>query len=212
MNKLLIVLSLCPFFAFSQDRVDNELPKIVDTIASIKKATGWMKNDVGKWVSKSNAIPSEYSDINTNCIEFLEFQLLKVVYKNEFYFCLINKSKSAINFYLLNFFNAEKIQLADTTINLHFKPICKGVIYAKTNLVKSLINEIYKEFNDENSFAEYDELQINFSISKTKNYLRFFITDKYSSLCGSEETPLEKKYFETTINNFSFFNQLITNN
>lgn len=212
MNKLFFFLTFLPCLAFSQERVDSELPKIVDTLSTIKTATGWMKNDIGKWVNKPNAIPYEYSDFNSTCIDFTEYQLLKMSYKDDNYFCIIHKSKMETKFFLFTYFTTEKIKLSDTTINLQFQPICEGSVYGTVRLKPSLINEIYKEFQNESSLAQYDNLQIDISINKAKNYLRFFISNKYSSLCGEEENPLEKRYFETSLSNFSFFQPLISTN
>jgi len=171
-----------------------------------------MKNDIGKWVNKPNAIPYEYSDFNSTCIDFTEYQLLKMSYKDDNYFCIIHKSKMETKFFLFTYFTTEKIKLSDTTINLQFQPICEGSVYGTVRLKPSLINEIYKEFQNESSLAQYDNLQIDISINKAKNYLRFFISNKYSSLCGEEENPLEKRYFETSLSNFSFFQPLISTN
>ena len=212
MPRLFYILLLTPFFAFSQERTDSELPKVIDTIATIKSAKGWMKNDIGKWVSKPNAIPSENSEYNLTCVEFIEYSLLKISYKNENYFCLIHKEKIETDFWVFNYFLKTKIASADTTISLVFQPVCEGNIYNTSNFKTSLINEIFKEFANENSLAQYDNLKIDVNLSKSKNYLRFFISNKYSSLCGEEENPFEKKYFETSLSNLNFFESLISSN
>lgn len=212
MPRLFYILLLTPFFAFSQERTNSDLPKIIDTVATLKSAKGWMKNDIGKWVSKPNAIPVENSEYNFNCVDFVEYSLLKISYKNENYFCLIHKAQIETHFWVLTYFSKTKITSADTTINLVFQPICEGNIYNTSNFKTSLINEIFKEFAEENSIAQYDNLKIDINLSKSKNYLRFFISTKYSSLCGEEENPFEKKYFETSISNISFFEPLISSN
>jgi hypothetical protein len=213
MHKLQIIFFIfLSIISFSQERVNSELPKIIDTLSTIKKATGWMKNDIGKWVSKPNEIPSEYSDINLSCVDFTEYSLLKISYKDENYFCIIHKSKTETRFLLFNYFEATKTNLSDTTLNLLFQPICEGYTLNSARLKSSLINEIYKEFQNENSLAQYDNIQIGVSVNKTKSYLRFFIYNKYSSSCGEEEIPFEKRYFETSLSNLSFFQPLITAN
>jgi hypothetical protein len=212
MRTLLFFLLLTPFYLFAQDRTDSELPKITDTLATIKSAKGWMKNDVGKWVSKPNAIPTPYSEINSTCIDFTEYSLFKLSYKSENYFCLIHKSKMKTSFWVFNYFEKTKINSADTLINLVFQPVCEGDIYNGTQTKSSLINEIFKEFENQNSLASSDNLKIDLAINNAKNYLRFFISTKYSSLCGEEENPFDKKYFETALSNLNFFEQLISNN
>lgn len=213
MHKLfLIYFSLYSITSFSQERVDSELPKIVDTISTIKKATGWIKNDVGKWISKPNAILYESSDLNSNCIDFIEYSLLKISYKNENYFCIIHKSNIKTDFILFDYFISPKINLFDTMITLSFKPVCEGYSANSIKLKRSLINEIYKEFQSESSLAQYDNLQINISINKTKGFLRFFISSQNTILCGDEENSFEKRYFETSLSNLPFFQSLITAN
>jgi hypothetical protein len=212
MRTFLFFLLLTPFSLFAQDRSDSELPKITDTLATIKSAKGWMKNDVEKWVSKPNAIPTEYSDINTTCVDFIEYRLFKLSYKGESYFCLVHKSKMERSFWVFNYFQKTKINSADTVINLVFQPVCEGDIYNGPQTKASLINEIYKEFENQNSLGSSDNLKIDLAINKAKNYLRFFISTKYSSLCGEEENPFDKKYFETTLSNFTFFEPLISSN
>lgn len=213
MHKLFIILFIfLPITSFSQERVNSELPKIIDTLSTIKKATGWMKNDIGKWVSKPNEISSEYSEINLSCIDFTEYSLLKITYREDNYFCIIHRSKTETRFFLFNYFEAPKINLPDTTLSLLFQPTCEGHTLNSARLKSSLVNEIYKEFQNENSLAQYDNIQIDVSVNKSKNYLRFYISNKYSSSCGEEENPFEKRYFETSLSNISFFQPLITAN
>jgi hypothetical protein len=212
MPRLFIIFLLIPFWGMSQDRDDSELPKIIDTISTIKNAKGWMKNDIGKWVSKQNAIPSENSDYNFTCADFIEYTLLKISFKNENYFCLLHKSKMETNFWVFDYFPKTIIKSIDTTVILVFQPTCEGNIYDVSNFKKSLINEIFKEFANENSIAPYDKLNIDLTFNKAKNYLRFFISGNYSSLCGKEENSFEKKYYETVITNLNFFEPLISSN
>lgn len=213
MPRLIIIIFLViPFFGFSQERTDSELPKIIDTISTIKSAKGWMKNDIGKWISKQNAIPSENSDYNFTCADFTEYTLLKISFKNENYFCLLHKSRMETNFWVFDYFPGTKITSNDSTINLILQPVCEGNIYDISNFKKSLVNEIFKEFANENSIAQYDKLNIDFTFNKTKNYLRFYISGELSSNCGEEENPFEKKYYETSMSNLNFFLPLISYN
>jgi hypothetical protein len=212
MKKILFLLTFLPSITFSQDRIDSDLPKIIDTLSSITTATGWMKNEIGKWVSKPNAIPGKYSDLNSNCVEFIEYQLLKVSYYEENYFCIIHKTKNETNYFLINYFKTGKIDLADTTFFFGFKPLYEGSIRSPIKLKQALINCIAKNIQNESSLAKNDYMQIYLSINREKNYLRFLISTRFSLDCSNDESTNGYKYFETKISNLSFFEHLISAN
>ena len=165
MVRIFFILLLSPFFAFSQERVNSELPKIIDTIASLESAKGWMKNDIGKWVSKPNAIPSKNSEIDLPCNDFVEYSILKISYKEELYFCLLQVTKNDSKFWLFNDFLPTKID-ADTSLSSVYQPIYKGDFYSASNLNTSLVNEIFKKFEDKESLTEMNKLNIDLVINK----------------------------------------------
>ena len=198
-----------PFIAFSQDRIDSELPKIEDTLASIKTAKGWIKNNIGKWVNLPNAIPSD-NNAPWPCYEFVEYSLLKISFKNESYFCLIHKKRSEINFYILNFFIHRKMNSEDTLLRYNLNVLHSGQIYNGNRLKETLINEIFKKFEEPNSYNINETITIDLSVNKVKSYMRFFISGDYTISCGEEENPLEKKYFESPLINLRFFEALLS--
>lgn len=64
MKKILILLAILNCFSItSQERVNSVLPIITGPLKSIDKATGWLINPEGQWISRKNRIPS-YLDQN----------------------------------------------------------------------------------------------------------------------------------------------------
>ena len=231
MRILTLLLLLSPLWSFSQDRSNDELPKIVDNIAKIKTATGWVKNDVGKWISKQNSIPDSHTSTasgssNSSDIDnFVEYTLLKISYKGKNYFCLLHKSLpkhardgmyNSYRFSVFDYFDDAKVAFTDTLVTMEFTIICNDDLVSSVEKPLSktkLLEKIYQAINA--GQLHYDELMLSSNFNKSKNYIRFFIDESYTKEIPIDNPPKEVKddgnwvnYFETNFNNAGYTNFL----
>lgn len=80
----------------SNGRTDDPLPKISPPIATISTLTGWTKNDIGKWISGQNALPSfnhEVYGYRPYCETLLRIERCSVEYDGHKYQCLAKFEK-----------------------------------------------------------------------------------------------------------------------
>jgi hypothetical protein len=75
--------------AFSQQRKDEEMPKVVNQIKSITNLKGWAKDDIGKWYEFNTA----FNSIKTR-EQILKIELAKVSYEDKQYLCVAGFVKS----------------------------------------------------------------------------------------------------------------------
>ncbi len=88
----IIFVFICYSKSFSQERKDEEIPKIIGPVASISNLDGWAKDDVGKWY--------EFNSLNNgNRTQLLKIEISKIGYENKQYFCVAGFTKS---FYIKN--------------------------------------------------------------------------------------------------------------
>lgn len=211
MRVLLFCILFLSFRANGQDLAKIELPRITDTIASIQSAKGWIKNETGDWISKDNAILYKERDIKYNCIDFIEYSLLKIGYKNKRYFCLLRKAKGRDYFWIFDYFEKYNSQLNDTNVCSKFKITANRTIYSVMKNQTDFINEFYQSFVDDDFLYEVDDLFLSIIINKSKNSIRFLFFDKYTDKCGDDINSIDKTYFETDLKDLPFFQNLIVN-
>lgn len=104
MRNILTLLTIIPFLAVSQERINKQLPKINPApISQIIKAVGWLQNSAGQWISKPNLIPayletslsdlSEYGYYQLGTDNFTNFSLHKIKIDDTDYLILIKLFK-----------------------------------------------------------------------------------------------------------------------
>lgn len=104
MKKYTLLLFLIGFCAFSQQRIDEDLPVISQTTSKLTTALGWLKNSSGQWLSRKNKIIQDLGE-NTIGLEnyekyslgeanFIYFELKKVNINNVSYDMLVKKYRS----------------------------------------------------------------------------------------------------------------------
>ncbi len=142
---LYCILSLFISNLFAQERTNKVLPKIGTEIkGQLSKATGWLLNPEGQWISRQNRIPVyienefksliDYEKRSLGLDNFISFQLREVTIEDSIYSILIKKYKngsykyeaiekewreySAVRFYIFSNSELKKIKtLKSNTTN-----------------------------------------------------------------------------------------------
>ena len=104
---ILLTLIFLVSYSFAQDRKNEVLPKIGDTIGRLDKATGWTKSPEGQWVNRQNRIPAylslnneillDYEKWGTGIDNFDFIELRSINIEGQEYYILIKPTR--IGFY-----------------------------------------------------------------------------------------------------------------
>jgi hypothetical protein len=196
---LIIVISLTSIHLCAQERVNESLPVIINKIATLKQASGWVKNDIGKWISSKNAIPSEYHDFKYYSEEFDDYTLYRIKIDTNIYSMLVKTSKN--NFTYFVFDTAQQKKFVDSSYFISKSLVCYGEHFLRGRFeVNKMLTEIksdYKKFF-ENGYANY-VLNVSIKWFPSKNIFRFYFQIDPGIITKYLETEtLIDKYFETT--------------
>ena len=152
--SLILLVSFSFYNSFSQERIDSKQPSInKNLVFTLNQATGYLKNETGKWVSKQNRIPfrlepqfeklsnSEVYSLGENNENFIKYEFSKININDTIYNVFIRYYKSgfyeyksikkgwnytkSIDFYVFDNSELEKLNLftKDSLNNLKIKPI-----------------------------------------------------------------------------------------
>lgn len=151
----LIIFVICSFLnSFSQERINSEQPSInKNLVFTLNQATGYLKNESGKWISKQNRIPfrlepqfeklsnSEVYSLGENNENFIKYEFRKININDTIYNLFIRYYKSgfyeyksikkgwnyikSLDFYVFDNNELEKLKIysKDSLNNLKIKPI-----------------------------------------------------------------------------------------
>lgn len=224
-NVLFLPLILFVISVKGQERIDEVQPKIVSAIKTINQFTGWMKNDLGKWVSANKAIPN-YNHNSTGVLRFCE-QLIKIEwcriqYDGKSYLCF---SKFGIyQFEKWNRVNTENVcefwLVADTTLSndiftttsetnhILLNTVANGSMDLFTPITwKQILIELKKVLKERNSdtdnIKELENLDFQYRLSKSQN-IQFTIGNS-SGRCDVGDLELTNSYYETTLSSMKSF-------
>jgi len=201
-KKTLVVVSFLFYIVLhSQERTNKPIPKIGTQVeGQLIKATGWLLDPQGQWISGLNKIPGY--DKTNNVDEFISYQFREVKILDSTYSILIKKCfietlKTGIAQYGIEFYVFSKTQLAqlndikNDTINL----IKITVLYSgfsggtKDTYISEIQKEIAHQIQSKNDTSETDKeliregAQIDFQANlifhiapyKSKNIVQFQI-------------------------------------
>lgn len=225
--KKIFFLPLIVFVIYvkAQERIDEVQPKIISSIKTINQFTGWMKNDLGKWVSANKAIPN-YNHSSTGVLRFCE-QLIKIEwcriqYDGKPYLCF---SKFGIfQFEKWNRVNTEYVCdfwfVADTTLSndifsttsetnhVLMITVASGTIDFFTPITwKQVLVELKKVIKERESdtyyIKELENFDFQYRLSKAQNIQ--FTIGKSSGRCDVGDLELTNSYYETTLSSMKSF-------
>jgi hypothetical protein len=183
---------------YAQDRVDESMPVITKKIATLKQATGWRKNDIGKWVSAKNAIPTESHDFNFADESFTDYTIYKVSIDSKVYSMLVKTEKNEFTYYMFD--TAQNKALADSSYFVSKDLICYGEHFLMGRFDESkLLTEIKSDFRDfDNSVYSKYVLNVSMKWFPSKNIFRFYFDGDSNIIpVDLEKETLLDKYFET---------------
>ena len=97
--SVLLIFTTC---AFGQEKVSTSLPKIGNqTVGKLFKASGWLLNPEGEWISRQNKIPCDlpnqmkalidYGKYSPGIDNFISYELRDINIKDSSYYILIKK-------------------------------------------------------------------------------------------------------------------------
>uniref|UniRef100_UPI0040481AD8 hypothetical protein n=2 Tax=Flavobacterium sp. TaxID=239 RepID=UPI0040481AD8 len=152
--SLILLVSFSFYNSFSQERIDSKQPSInKNLVFTLNQATGYLKNETGKWISKQNRIPfrlepqfeklsnSEVYSLGENNENFIKYEFRKININDTIYNVFIRYYKSgfyeyksikkgwnytkSLDFYVFDNSELEKLNLftKDSLNNLKIKPI-----------------------------------------------------------------------------------------
>ena len=204
-NIVLIILLICHFNIFSQERINKPLPTIDSEIkGELTKSIGWMINPEGQWISRPNKIPSfleneymsliDYGHWGLGTDNFISYQFREVKINNKSYEILIKKyrdgyykypeiqkgwkNEQSVMFYVFDKNELKKLDaITDNSINL----IKINILYS--NSIKWVNSETYiydiqmeiAKQIKDKSKAKNDYLIFHIAQYKTKNIVQFQI-------------------------------------
>jgi len=232
MKKLFIL----PFILFcfcvkAQERINEAQPKIISSIKTIDQFTGWMKNDIGKWVSGNKAIPFyEHSHtVLKFCEELIKIEWCRIEYDGKSYLCF--SKFSIFKFEKWNRINTQYVcdfsLISDTTLsndifqtigetkNILIHTIAYGDISSFEQItwkqvlieLKKVIKETNSNIDDSdetNSNIDHKGFNFQYRVSKSQN-IQFTIGPSSISRCEVGYPDLNNSYYETTLSNMKSF-------
>ncbi|TRW22524.1 hypothetical protein FMM05_16725 [Flavobacterium zepuense] len=225
-NYLTLIIALISLSTFSQDRVNATVPAI-DAVANGKltEATGWIKNDDGKWVSRKNKIPAnkieefkslidyEADGLGENRENFIYIEHRNIKIADSSYTILIKKFKdgyykyesisqgwvpqNSLIYYVFKTSELDKLKNleADKTHAIKIKTIYSNFILYLDP--KSSLNTVAKDL--------YKKISDNYNMYDLGVYLKVYKGNVRFIIQNFEEylpQDLEKAYYETPIANF----------
>lgn len=213
MKKIILILTLIfNVQLFSQERVSDVTPKISSTVnSSLNKATGWLFNPEGQWVSRDNRIPAFLSndvksliDIGENGLgidNFISYEFRDIIIKDSTYCILIKKHKdgnykysslkegwyeyTTVVFYVFRKNELDKLnQIKNDSINL----ISIDVLYSNNmqfintaTYLTDISKEILRQSKETKTENSNNKLFFHIAPYKSKKLVQFNIYSSYSS-------------------------------
>ena len=228
---ILFTLLQISFLTFSQDRVNDELPKISQLNGNLTNSTGWLKNKSGQWINSKNKIPNDlgedqkllgnYEKYSIGEDNFISFEIRDIIIDGGTYSLILKKyrdgyykyesiqkgwvSTNSYKFYVLNSNEIIKIESIKHNENnyLQLDFIFHGDIkYVNLTTLTNVM--ISKEINKiRKGYNNFLEykLGVNIKCFDDKKLVQFYFYD-YLKNMGNET---DDKYYETTIDNFNGF-------
>lgn len=215
MKTIFLLILIMPLFSNAQERVDEVQPKIIGNINSLTKFTGWMKNDLGKWVKGNNAIPNYDHTLHgvlQYCEEVIKIELTKIRYSSLDYYCFAKFIKSSYergakviteyscDYWLFDSTKTNSTFYADSTVSLNTyntviptDHLINYKLISWSDILKNIKKKFVEKREIENSFI----LQYRFY---NKNNSIQFIPG--GSNCSTGESNGFYYYFEVDINSF----------
>ncbi|MGG9972017.1 hypothetical protein ACQ33O_09515 [Ferruginibacter sp. SUN002] len=195
---LILIAAISLQLQAQDDRVDDVQPIITKKIATLKQATGWRKNDIGKWVSSPNGILSEFHDIPYANESFTSYNLYRINLSGNEYTMLVYVKEFDFTYNVL-----DTVERKDSKDSAYYKSkalICYGEGYCDGKFdEKRVLEEVKKDFAgfDNTMYAKW-KLSVSMKWFPTKNIFRFYFDEdeNYHSIDLEKET-LKDKYYET---------------
>jgi hypothetical protein len=220
--------------AKGQERINEAQPNITGSIKTLGEFAGWMKNDLGKWVSANKAIPNydhTFSGVLRYCEQLIKIEWCKVEYDGKSYLCFskfgifqfekwnkINTQYSC-DFWLINdtTLNPSIFNTIGETQNISIPVTVNGSTMPSFSEVtwKQILIELKKVIKEKESdldnIKEFEDFDFQYRISKSQNIQ--CIIGKSSGRCDVGDSELSNSYYETTLSNMkSFLTAIISNN
>jgi len=229
MNKTLLFIGLFSLSSklFSQQRVDDKLPKISSPISSLITLTGWTKNSIGKWSTLPNGIPQFEYDLKAimpYCERTTKMEIAKIEISEKLYFIVakftkhiygkqMEKLEYSANYWVFEMPFTKEI-LTDTTVNtLTYKTFISGIAigFPRPVIWSDISKLIKKELSDRTSQSE-DKFFIQYRNDRKNKKTQFMIgtynhdleSYSYDLLCSGEDKNIElsNMYYEITDESF----------
>jgi len=215
---IFIVLVLLSYTAYlyAQERIDRPLPKIGTEIkGELTKATGWLLNPEGQWISRQNRIPVflehrfggliDYERYGLGLDNFISYQLREIKIQDNTYSILIKKYRDgeyryptikedwysyiSVLFYVFKTNELEKLKnIEPDSINLiRINILYEGLItwIDQRTYLSSIEKEIVKQVDKRKSDREH-HLVLHIAPYKTKNIVQFQIYSASPPLYGKD--------------------------
>ena len=196
--------------SFGQDRVNTTVPKISTQVNSqLTKATGWLLNPEGQWVSRQNRIPYfienqyksliDYEEKGLGIDNFISYQFRDVQINDSIYTILIKRYKDGYfkystikegwtnyNSVVYYVFSKSEFNKFKNTINDSVNQIKISVLYSNSltwinneTYIKDIEKELVKQINSKSEIKD-DYLIFHIAPYKSKNIVQFQIYSSYS--------------------------------
>lgn len=232
MKIILVFLILFSIKVFSQERIDERLPKLYSPNASITAMKGWTKTSIGKWVGLPNGIPQfeDYvSKVMPYCEQVLKIEVGKVNIADKDYTIVTKFLKHIYGNrmekleYGAEYWVFEMPGFIDTLSDMNVKTqsyktlVCNRMFgfykpVTQTDISKNIKLELSKQIED--GKENEDRFFIQSRIDKKNKMVQFMLGthtkeyDKYDYhlLCSGDENNIELSIMYYEISEVSFKN------
>lgn len=223
-----LIMCLMTMVSFGQDRVNREKLSFLNESDKLTSAVGWSYNTtLGEWVDYNNVIEHNKSYTQGSYMmshrtqNFISIQTKTLVFKDiKYYVILVEKWNGSYKYpniredwrkyktmygYIFTETEYNKLNNIEGGINLETQyMVSMGSYYEKYDEIVFL-DKIQTNLSSEKS--KYSRTY-TFPIKKTETGdIRFYVPNYFStsSYASYDKVDFEKKYFETTFDNFSKF-------
>lgn len=221
LSSIATIVALCfPIVANAQDdRVDDAPPKVT-TVGSLTSATGWLKNDAGKWISRANRIPDDapatlidFENYALGYDNFTALELKEVTYIGKTSTLFVKKRKNGMYRYassgwftfstvdLMVLSDDDKSQLDslqyDSLTVISLKPKLSNTYDILSGITVNATDEIKKTLEGKGFTIYTQQYYLVIKPVKAKQVVRFLFTDQ-----DYKTKEISTHYYETTIVNF----------